>query len=307
MEYTYDFNKDINYIDYSESDIDSSISSDLDDLSDNSSDSSDEYSNKDYYNSENLSKTQIIEKINDIKRMFNLPSNKNEKYCPHMENDYKIKCLKCDKIYFCSKCHDEESDHKLEYKDSYIICCYCNIEQNYTDYCIGCDYILKVKYACKKCVIFDNSGKYKYHCNNCDKCHTEEKSELKECNKCKICYLKKKKHTCFNKDDDCPICLDKLGNNTIVNMKCGHIIHNKCYSELIKNTYKCPLCSKTILDMSDEFERIDKKIENESNIFEKVIDLKSIYCNDCEIKTEANYNYLGIKCPNCGSYNTRMQ
>lgn len=295
------------------SENDSSINSDSESTSNDSqddlSDESNEYLDNEYYNSENLSKTQIMEKIGDIKKMFDLKCIKNEKHCNYMKNDYKINCLKCEKSFCCSMCHNEKSDHKPEYKNTNIICCFCNIEQNFTDYCIGCEEKLKVKYACKKCIIFDNSNKYKYHCNNCNICHTEQKSELKECKKCKVCYLKKMKHICFNKGDECTICFDKLDNDIIVNLSCGHIIHNKCYTELIKNTYKCPLCCKTILDMSREFKLIDKKIEienEESSADKKIIDMKNIYCNDCEIKTEANYNYLGIKCNNCGSYNTRI-
>lgn len=310
MYHNFDFNfyRDFNRVCYDDNDLE--YSSELSDSSTESteslSDSSDEYLDNNYYNSENLSKTQIIEKINDIKKMFDLQSHKNKKYCSHMENDYNIKCLKCDKVYFCGRCHDEESDHKIEYAETNIICCNCDIEQNFTDYCIVCDEKIKVKYACKKCVVFDNSNRYKFHCNNCNSCHNEEKAELIECNKCKICHLKKHNHKCFNKDDNCAVCLNKLTNNIIVNMTCGHIIHNDCYNELIKNTYKCPLCFKTILDMTEEFKKIDEKIENETNIFDKIIDLKNIYCNDCEIKTQVNYNYIGIKCSNCGSYNTRI-
>ena len=303
MEYIFDYNKNIYTIEGledSDTDDDSSISSNT---SSNSSNSSGFFSN-DYYNSENLSKTEIIEKINNIKKMFNLPTGKNEKYCPHMENDFKIKCQKCEKIYSCTFCHDEDEDHKLIYKEAHIICCYCNIEQNFTDYCIGCEEKLKVKYVCKKCIIFDNSQKYKYHCNNCNKCHDIIKSKLNECIKCKICYTKKNKHICFNIEDDCPICLDKLKNNTIINLKCGHVIHDNCYNQLIKNSYKCPLCFKTILDMKEKFEKIDEEISNQTE--ENTIYFKKIYCNDCENKSESKYNYLGTKCNLCGSYNTRI-
>ena len=156
-----------------------------------------------------------------------------------------------------------------------------------------------------KCYIFDNDNKYKFHCNNCNTCHKENKYQLSHCSKCKICYLKNSKHLCIDLDDDCPICLEPLKNSIIFNLICGHAIHNDCYNQLIKNTYKCPLCSKTIVDMKKDFERLDDEIE-QSRVFDYVTSIREIYCNDCEQNSETIFSYVGLKCNKCGSYNTRL-
>ncbi|KAJ0747283.1 putative transcription factor C2H2 family [Helianthus annuus] len=34
-------------------------------------------------------------------------------------------------------------------------------------------------------------------------------------------------------------------------MKCGHIMHSECCNEMIsRNKFSCPICSKSVMDMS---------------------------------------------------------
>ena len=283
-----------------DTDTDSSLSSDDSSLESLSTKSSD-----DENGSDNMSKMQIIDKIKHLQKLFNLEKEKNKEYCGHMENNFKLNCSCCSKVFCCSECHNLASDHKLDIKYTNIICCNCDIEQNLNDYCIACDKKLKTKYSCKKCYIFDADDKYKFHCENCNTCHKENKDQLAHCNTCNICYSKESKHMCINLDNDCPICLEPLKNSIIFNLICGHAIHNECYNQLIKNSYKCPLCSKTIVDMKKDFERLDDEIE-QSRMFDHVMTIKEIYCNDCENVSDTIFSYVGLKCNKCGSYNTRL-
>ncbi|KAH7573621.1 hypothetical protein JRO89_XS03G0181600 [Xanthoceras sorbifolium] len=62
----------------------------------------------------------------------------------------------------------------------------------------------------------------------------------------------------------CPICyeylFDSLKDTTV--MKCGHTMHCECYHEMIKrDKYCCPICSKSVIDMSRTWKRIDEEIE----------------------------------------------
>jgi hypothetical protein len=304
------FNSDENYINYinyintiinnnhnSDNSDDSDYSSDDDSSDDDSSDisdSTDSSFNNDYithYEEPEINKVNE----NDIKNIC-----KKE----HMNNNFKIKCLKCNKIYNCSKCHNESEDHKIEKKYN-ILCNYCNNEQKYSKYCNQCENILETKYVCNLCFIYDNNNTYKYHCNKCNICHQEEKQRLKHCKKCNICYLKNNIHNCIEKNSNCAICLDELINNTIINLKCGHIIHQNCYDELIKTTYKCPLCYKSITDMTEKFKKMDNLIENDIHIYNTN---RNIYCYDCEKKSKTNVsNIVGTKCLKCNSYNTRIE
>ncbi|KAE9591404.1 putative aminoacyltransferase, E1 ubiquitin-activating enzyme [Lupinus albus] len=62
----------------------------------------------------------------------------------------------------------------------------------------------------------------------------------------------------------CPICYEYLFDSmkdTSV-MKCGHTMHLECYCEMInRDKFCCPICSKSVIDMSREWRRIDEEIE----------------------------------------------
>ncbi|KAG4948674.1 hypothetical protein JHK86_041913 [Glycine max] len=62
----------------------------------------------------------------------------------------------------------------------------------------------------------------------------------------------------------CPICYEYLFDSlkdTAV-MKCGHTMHSECYLEMLKrDKYCCPICSKSVMDMSRAWKRIDEEIE----------------------------------------------
>ncbi len=275
----------------------SSESSSSDDSDLSTSSDSDEY--------EELSKAHIFEKIQYLQKLLNIDDLTVKKNCEHMDNNFKINSGCCSKIYCCSKEHNLDNDHILDTKNTVIICGYCDIEQKISEYCIACNKKLKTKYVCKKCFVFDESNKYKFHCDICDLCHYEEKSELDNCKKCNVCYLKKSKHICISLENNCPICLDDLKSDTLINLCCGHIIHSKCYKSLIENTYKCPLCSKTIIDMTKEFLKLNEQIEQSRQLDNNIV-LKEIYCYDCEKKSQTIFSYLGLKCMNCKSFNTRI-
>lgn len=106
----------------------------------------------------------------------------------------------------------------------------------------------------------------------------------------------------------CPICYEYLFDSlkdTIV-MKCGHTMHSECYQEMMKrDKYCCPICSKSVVDMSRIWKRIDEEIEAtimpEDYRYRKVW----ILCNDCNDTTEVYFHILGHKCGHCRSYNTR--
>lgn len=87
-------------------------------------------------------------------------------------------------------------------------------------------------------------------------------------------------------------------------MKCGHTLHKDCWSEHIKHAYKCPICSKSIVNMETQFRRLDLAIEAQP-MPEKFQDTRAVVtCNDCSAKTTVKYHWLGLKCAVCQSYNT---
>ncbi|GMF03285.1 unnamed protein product [Ambrosiozyma monospora] len=91
---------------------------------------------------------------------------------------------------------------------------------------------------------------------------------------------------------------------TVVFMSCGHPIHQSCYNEFTKHSYKCPICSRTIINMELQFRVLDNEIRD-TIMPEEVQHWNVIVkCVDCGGRSKVKYHYLGLKCDHCNSYNT---
>ncbi|OKL60593.1 hypothetical protein UA08_04355 [Talaromyces atroroseus] len=98
--------------------------------------------------------------------------------------------------------------------------------------------------------------------------------------------------------------LDKELGRIFITARCGHSIHQKCYDEFSKNSYKCPICSKSIMNMEARFRNLDRTIESQPMPIEFEDTRALVYCNDCGAKSDVPYHWLGLKCDLCESYNT---
>ena len=108
------------------------------------------------------------------------------------------------------------------------------------------------------------------------------------------------RHRCVERSTecDCPICGEYLFTSPdgVVFMPCGHSIHRICYSELMKVTYRCPICSRSIANMERQFLDLRREIEMQ-RMPEEFRDTKAwIHCNDCLAKTKVKYLWLGLEC-----------
>lgn len=83
---------------------------------------------------------------------------------------------------------------------------------------------------------------------------------------------------------------------TVVFMRCGHSIHQKCLSEYSKSSYRCPICSKTIANMESTFRNLDRTIQSQPMPAEFKDTSALIHCNDCGAKSVVRYHWLGLKC-----------
>jgi len=107
-------------------------------------------------------------------------------------------------------------------------------------------------------------------------------------------------HRCIERstDCDCPICGEYMFTSpqTVVFMRCGHSIHKNCYKEHAQNSYKCPICSRSIMNMEMTFKHLDHAIETQP-MPESFRDTRAmVYCNDCCAKSVVSYHWLGLKC-----------
>ena len=83
---------------------------------------------------------------------------------------------------------------------------------------------------------------------------------------------------------------------TVVFMRCGHSIHYVCWTEHMKNSYKCPICSKSMVNMDLTFRQYDNDIEAQP-MPSQFKDTKAwVFCNDCTNKSLVPFHWIGLKC-----------
>ncbi|KAF3985930.1 hypothetical protein FT663_02365 [Candidozyma haemuli var. vulneris] len=237
--------------------------------------------------------------------------------CSHYQRNCKLECPTCLKWYPCRFCHDQEvTDHKLQRNAvKHILCMKCNAPQvPDTAYCVNCDEEL-ANYFCSKCVLYDNDpNKDIYHCDKCGICRLGLGigKDYFHCDECNICLSidLKEHHKCVTNTThcNCPICNEYLFTSVskVVFMKCGHSIHESCYDEMVKHSYKCPVCKKTVVNVETQFRILDQEIRQSPlphpyNMWRCIIS-----CNDCKGKSSCQYHVLGLKCKYCQSYNTNQ-
>ncbi|QRG37824.1 hypothetical protein FDK38_002207 [Candidozyma auris] len=237
--------------------------------------------------------------------------------CPHYQRNCKLECPTCLKWYPCRFCHDQEvTDHKLQRNAvKHILCMKCNAPQvPETSYCVNCDAEL-ANHFCSKCILYDNDpNKDIYHCDKCGICRLGVGlgKDYFHCDVCNICLSidLKEHHKCVTNTThcNCPICNEYLFTSVskVVFMKCGHSIHQACYDEMVKHSYKCPVCKKTVVNVETQFRILDQEIRQSPlpppyNMWRCIIS-----CNDCKGKSSCAYHVLGLKCKYCQSYNTNQ-
>jgi RING finger/CHY zinc finger protein 1 len=107
---------------------------------------------------------------------------------------------------------------------------------------------------------------------------------------------------------DCPVCMEFLFDSLkdINVLPCGHTLHLECLQEMHKHCqYNCPLCSKSVCDMSEVWKEIDQEIAANGMPADQIRNVW-VLCNDCGSSGQVQYHIIGQKCSICPSYNTRI-
>ncbi|KAK8515537.1 hypothetical protein V6N13_139487 [Hibiscus sabdariffa] len=243
--------------------------------------------------------------------------------CSHYRRRCRIRAPCCDEIFDCRHCHNEAKnninvDQKLRHdiprrQVSKVICSLCGTEQEAQQVCINCG-VCMGKYFCESCKLFDDdTSKRQYHCDGCGICRIGGQENFFHCYKCGCCYsiLLKNSHPCVEgaMHHDCPVCFEFLfeSRQDVTVLPCGHTIHTNCLKEMRDHfQYACPLCSKSVCDMSKVWEKFDEEIAATPMPEPYQNKMVSILCNDCGTKSLVQFHVLARKCPNCKSYNTRQ-
>ncbi|PBP20472.1 CHY zinc finger protein [Diplocarpon rosae] len=233
--------------------------------------------------------------------------------CKHYKRNVKLQCSACDKWYTCRLCHDEAEDHVLIRKATKnMLCMICSCAQRAGEFCVNCGE-RTAWYYCGVCKLWDNDAdKNIYHCNDCGICRKGRGlgKDVFHCKTCGTCMsmANEKSHKCIERvsDCDCPICGEYMFTSLspVVFMLCGHGIHRACYDKHMKSSYKCPICSKSTVNMETQFRNLDRAIDAQP-MPPQFRDTKAmVSCNDCYAKSAVQYHWLGLKCAICDSYNT---
>ena len=254
------------------------------------------------------------------------PTNLIDNGCEHYEKLCRIIAPCCGKIFTCRLCHDHDQDpdkninldkdHTINrYAIKWILCNICGEKQHSQQNCQDCRTLFS-KYYCDICHFFDKDPLRVIHCNQCGSCRKKMlNKDNYHCVNCGCCFVINdtleeflKKHRCLSvKNYTCPVCIDKLTISTKnwCAMRCGHYIHNECLSELLQHNYKCPICLKSIIDMTAINESIAQDIQR-MEMPECYRNMQiPIMCNECHQKSQVSFHILGFKCHGCGSYNTQ--
>ncbi|XP_024630996.1 probable E3 ubiquitin-protein ligase RZFP34 isoform X1 [Medicago truncatula] len=186
---------------------------------------------------------------------------------------------------------------------------YIHAQQN----CVNCG-VCMGKYFCDTCKLYDDDiSKQQYHCNGCGICRTGGQENFFHCNKCGCCYstLLRDSHPCVEgaMHHDCPVCFEYLfeSRNDVIVMPCGHTIHKSCLNEMREHfQFTCPLCSKSVCDMSKVWEKLDMEISATPMPEPYQNKMVWILCNDCGKTSNVRFHFVAQKCLNCNSYNTRQ-
>ena len=240
--------------------------------------------------------------------------------CKHYDRGCKMVCPTCEESFWCRHCHNEKYEFHSDPKKSHlldrkkvmkIICGNCEKEQSIKNKCEDCGLVFG-EYYCEECRFYDNKDRGQFHCDKCGICRIGGSENFFHCDKCNACLSisLKDNHKCIDGTlkQNCPVCLEYLMDSTDASMilKCGHSIHKKCVDSLLKSRVsKCPLCNQSIVNMNEQWKMMDEYI-SQTPMPDIYRDWSvEILCSDCHSKTVNNFHVVGIKCKECGGYNTR--
>eukprot|EP00741_Cyanophora_paradoxa_P022524 tig00021464_g21750.t1 len=237
--------------------------------------------------------------------------------CAHYQRSCKLRAACCGRFFTCRVCHDDASDHTMDrYATREMLCMRCSTVQPVGPTCrspVCCGRPL-ARYYCHICKFFDDDGgKWIYHCPFCNICRMGRGLGIDffHCMRCNACMaMSLREHRCLQNslESNCPICNQYMFTSTtqVKMLRCGHYMHTDCFRSYVQNQYTCPICLKSLGDMSALFAQLDTLVANDVLPAEYAGRTSHIYCNDCEQKSTVRFHFLYHRCGHCASYNTRV-
>jgi len=217
-------------------------------------------------------------------------------------------CNICKQFYHCRFCHNESQDHKFDrHNVKSIKCMDCKILQIPQQSCENCG-IEFGKYYCDKCYLYCESTDV-FHCDGCKICRKGPQEDYQHCHKCSMCIRVEalNDHVCFEStfEGDCAICGDSLFDMRQYGslLKCGHAIHQNCMQQYVSSNYRCPLCKKSMVDMTAAWKELSEHYKDALDIRDHNRSVQR-YCNDCCELFENSFSpFMLYQCPLCKGFN----
>lgn len=240
--------------------------------------------------------------------------------CSHYERKCWLRADCCNGEYVpCRICHNDDADHKLDrFKVTHVGCRACGrTDVPVGTNCSGCN-VQFARYYCDVCHLFEDDEEKAgnvFHCNGCGICRRGkgEGIDSYHCDRCVCCVpiAARDTHPCSEGalQGECPVCREVMADSKerVVFMPCGHTIHDHCLHEYTATKYTCPVCSKSLTDMSSFYDTLDSLLaDSEPDPPESVSWRSEVLCNDCSKRTIARWHSRYHKCGECGVYNTRV-
>lgn len=241
--------------------------------------------------------------------------------CAHYDRNCSMYAECCGKFYPCRLCHDKDNgDHSLDRKKVKVVRCRkCLLIQLAGPSCRNTNCGIRfAEYHCGRCNLWltppaETPDMNVYHCEKCDVCLIGRPGiDAAHCDECGFCMPldKYNSHTCkaISPDEICGICRE--GFETLAQAektKCGHVFHLTCMESYMHHDISCPICKRTLFDMSRTWEQVD--IQRAAEILpEEYRNWRVTFiCNDCQSFSEDRISFIGNRCGSCNSYNTSQQ
>lgn len=276
----------------------------------------------------------MMGKYQNEKNIIKIDCNHYRKLC----DQFYFTC--CNKIYDCCRCHNQANLCKLKPTIKSIRCIKCDLHQNPNTNCSNC-FVKFSRSHCDICNIW--SEKNIFHCTKCGICRIGEQNKYFHCDSCQGCFKickndnekngqpdqisqtdqtnqtnqtnqnKHGKHICVSNLSptiQCLLCLENASTSQFKLTcleKCKHPVHSECLLLALKNgNYKCPMCRKSMINMSQNWKIIEQEILLHP-LPEEAKKKVNILCNDCENKSDdLDWHFFGIKCNTCNGFNTTI-
>ncbi|KAF0305409.1 RING finger and CHY zinc finger domain-containing protein 1 [Amphibalanus amphitrite] len=191
-----------------------------------------------------------------------------------------------------------------------MVCTQCDTRQPMQQDCAHCGSRLG-KYYCDVCRLHDDEEKGQYHCTECGICRSGGRDKFFHCAECDLCLpnIMQNNHKCLKGvgRSDCGVCLEDIHSARSGGqvLPCGHLLHVHCYKEMVQHRLNtCPKCKVSIKNRKLEWARMDKAIRHSIVPAEYRHTYINVLCCDCHSTGPTKYHIIGLKCRECGSYNT---